>query len=163
MRLTGRQSSWILSLNTPIYVLGFTICRVLENTTVGSAFLLSAAFQDSFLLSCVTAEKQRDVQRAGGGGRGRGPDERGVLQDSDGRHRGAPGGGGAGVRKRWKQRRALKLISSWNFSWSGERRLLQCKGGKGPEEGLVSPERTKTLDKSDEVLVRTCTSFKRTL
>ena len=42
----------------------------------------------------VTAEKQRDVQRAGGGGRGLGPDERGVLQDSDGRHRGAPGGGG---------------------------------------------------------------------
>lgn len=42
----------------------------------------------------LSAEKQRDVQRASGGGRGLGPDERGVLQDSDGRHRGAPGGGG---------------------------------------------------------------------
>jgi len=51
------------------------------------------------LYSCViSTEKQRDVKRAGRGGRGLGPNERGVLQDSDGRNRGAPGGGGRGGR-----------------------------------------------------------------
>lgn len=52
-----------------------------------------------FPLSALSTEK-RDVQRAGGGGRELGPHERGVLQESDGCHRGAPGGGrgGTGVR-----------------------------------------------------------------
>lgn len=87
-------------------------------------------------MSAVPAEKQRDVQRAGGGGRGLGPDERGVLQDSDGRHRGAPGGrGGTGV---------IADLHVGNFA---EEETAECysagEESEGPEYGFGfrGPER----------------------
>ena len=97
----------------------------------------------SFLFS-VSAEKQRDVQRARGGGRGLGPDERGLLQDSDGRHRGAPGGGGAGVNSltgggEGKADVHVELCSR------GDRRVLQCWRGWFGFRG--SPDRLKLLTK----------------
>ena len=85
----------------------------------------------------VTAEKQRDVQRAGVGGRGLGPDERGVLQDSDGRHRGAPGGGGGTGVNSWEQGK-VKPASTWNFA---EEETFECYSAgeeRGPEYDLVS-------------------------
>lgn len=41
---------------------------------------------------CVTFSEKRDVPRAGGGVWGLRPDKRGILQEPDGRHRGATGG-----------------------------------------------------------------------
>lgn len=65
---------------------------------------------DENRFSRLPTEKQRDVQRAGGGERRLGPDERGGVPVADGHHHGAPGGGG-GLRGRGERRGKRRRFS----------------------------------------------------
>lgn len=94
-----------------------------------------------FLFFLVSAEKQWHVQWAGGGGRGLCPDERGVLQVSDGRHRGAPGGGGRTWVISWHQGGG-KVDLHVELCWRGDSRVWQCWKGESERTCMVWFQRT---------------------